>query len=110
MRDRQSFFEQVYDLVRGVPAGRVATYGQIASLLGLPHGARTVGWALRAGHAPADLPWHRVINSSGRISLRAGQGAELQRALLEDEGVTFGVDGRIDLTQFGWDGNVCMRF
>jgi methylated-DNA-protein-cysteine methyltransferase related protein len=71
-------------------------------LLGQTRAARTVGWALRAAHTPDDVPWHRVVNGSGRISLRAGYGAELQRALLEDEGVEFDLSGRIDLGRFGY--------
>ena len=56
------------------------------------------------GVSEADVPWQRVVNSQGQISLRAGAGGELQRVLLEDEGVEFGINGRIDLKQFGWDG------
>lgn len=102
-----SFFERVYRLVRQIPRGRVASYGQIAALLGHPQAARTVGWALNAlrGGEVADVPWQRVINSAGRISIsRADLGADLQRALLEEEGVAFDARGYVDWRRFGWAG------
>jgi methylated-DNA-protein-cysteine methyltransferase-like protein len=98
------FFDQVYTLVRCIPSGRVATYGQIARLLAQPHAARTVGWAMRDVPEGSDIPWHRVINVGGRISLADPEGAAEQRCLLQAEGVVFGFDGRIDLDTFGWDG------
>lgn len=101
----ESFFERVYQVVRLIPAGRVATYGQVAHLLGAPRAARTVGWALRAVPAGSGVPWQRVVNSRGTISLGQGAGgAEIQRALLEEEGVRFDEEGRIDLARFGWAG------
>jgi methylated-DNA-protein-cysteine methyltransferase-like protein len=100
-----SFFERVYHVVRLIPAGRVATYGQVARLLGAPRAARTVGWALRAVPADSGVPWQRVVNARGTISLgRGAGGAEIQRALLEEEGVVFDEQGRIDLAHFGWAG------
>jgi len=80
------FYKQVYQLVRAIPSGRVATYGQVAALLGKPRGARLVGWALNT--CPKDVPWQRVINRKGMISienLRASKA--LQAELLETEGV-----------------------
>jgi methylated-DNA-protein-cysteine methyltransferase-like protein len=96
------FFEQVYALVEQIPPGRVATYGQLAALLGTPRGARAVGWALRAlGASRAKtIPWHRVVGAGGRISLRAGTGPIVQRRRLRAEGVRFHND-RIDLTEYG---------
>ena len=95
------YFAQVYALVRQVPAGRVVTYGQIATALGDPRRARVVGWALRA--CPEDVPWHRVVNSRGGLSLGpAHGGVNLQRALLEDEGIEFDAAGHIDLRIYGW--------
>ena len=87
----QSFFRRVYALVRKVPPGRVVTYGQVALLLGKPHGARAVGWALRAldPRLEARVPWHRVVGQGGRISLREGPGGLLQRRRLRAEGVRF---------------------
>jgi methylated-DNA-protein-cysteine methyltransferase-like protein len=101
------FFERVYRLVRQIPAGKVASYGQIAALLGHPQAARTVGWALSAlrGDQAAAVPWQRVINSAGRISIsRVDLSADLQRALLEAEGVEFDARGHVDLRRFGWEG------
>jgi methylated-DNA-protein-cysteine methyltransferase-like protein len=100
-----SFFDQVYQLVRRVPPGRVATYGQIARLLGNPRAARTVGWALHSLPEGSDVPWQRVINAQGTVSLDArGPGGALQRALLEAEGVCFDEHGHIDLGVYGWTG------
>lgn len=95
-------FEAIVAVLRRIPRGKVATYGQIAALAGNPRGARQVARALHAASGTRKLPWHRVINSSGRISLPPGRGYELQRALLEDEGVEFGAGERINLKRFGW--------
>jgi methylated-DNA-protein-cysteine methyltransferase-like protein len=98
-----SFFEEVYRVVDMIPSGRVATYGQIAAYLGNPRAARTVGWALSSLPERMDVPWHRVINSLGRISGPArGRRASEQRAMLEEEGITFDNSGRIDLGKYGW--------
>jgi methylated-DNA-protein-cysteine methyltransferase related protein len=93
-------FARVYALARRVPRGRVTTYGSIARALGVPRGARLVGWALRA--CPDDVPWHRVVNAQGKISWRPTGGHHRQRARLQREGVRFGRGGRIDLERFGW--------
>jgi methylated-DNA-protein-cysteine methyltransferase-like protein len=98
------FFQQVHAIAKRIPRGRVATYGQIAAMLEHPHASRTVGWAMRALPEGSDVPWHRVVNAAGRISLRGSEGAEEQRRLLESDGIDFGPDGRIDLHCFGWDG------
>jgi methylated-DNA-protein-cysteine methyltransferase-like protein len=98
------FFELVYRLVSCIPPGRVTSYGQIARLLDHPHAARTVGWALGGVREGSDVPWHRVINAAGRISIPDPQGAAKQRCLLEAEGVVFDPDGYIDLDRFGWVG------
>lgn len=92
----------VYRFVRTIPRGRVVTYGQIAALLGAPRAARAVGMAMR--HCPAGLPWHRVVNARGGISLRGNVGSMLtQRILLEQEGVTVR-RGRLDLDRYRWTG------
>lgn len=94
--------ERIYTLVRRIPRGRVATYGQIAHLAGFPRHARQVGYAMAALDAD-DVPWHRVVNAQGRISLRRrGEGAQEQRGRLEREGVAFDADGRIDLQRWQW--------
>ena len=92
-------FARVYALVRRIPRGRVASYGSIARALGMPRGARTVGWALAA--CGDDVPWHRVVNAQGKISWRPTGGYHLQRARLHQEGVRF-ARGRVDLEKFGW--------
>jgi methylated-DNA-protein-cysteine methyltransferase-like protein len=98
-----STWERIYAAVRRVPRGRVATYGQIAELAGLPGGARQVGYALHALRDHHDVPWQRVVNARGSVSARSIPGPEeMQRALLEDEGVEFGLGGRIDLGRYRW--------
>jgi methylated-DNA-protein-cysteine methyltransferase-like protein len=96
------FFETVYAVVRRIPRGRVATYGQVALLAGSPRGARAVGWALRAldPRAERTVPWHRVVGAAGRISLRAGFGPLQQRRRLRAEGVRFRA-GCVDLAHHG---------
>jgi methylated-DNA-protein-cysteine methyltransferase-like protein len=94
----------VYRVVQQIPAGQVATYGQIAALAGMPGAARQVGWALSALDAEDDVPWHRVINAQGQISHRgAGDSVDLQRALLESEGIEFSHRGRVDLGRYAWE-------
>jgi methylated-DNA-protein-cysteine methyltransferase related protein len=96
-------FARILATVRRVPRGRVATYGQIARVAGLPRHARHVGWALHALPAHSSVPWHRVLNARGAISLRGADGAaDTQRLRLEREGVRFGASGRVSLKQFGW--------
>lgn len=105
MADKSSFFEQVHEVVRRIPPGKVATYGQIARMLSQPRAARTVGWALRATPEGDDVPWQRVVNSKGTISFRPGSpGEAIQRGLLEAEGVVLNEKGRIDLKVYGWEG------
>lgn len=89
----QSFFTQVHEIVGRIPRGKVATYGQIAFLLASPRGARAVGWAMR--QCPGELPWHRVIRSDGTLASIGPW--ELQRMLLEAEGIPFLPDGRVDI-------------
>lgn len=93
------FNQEVYRLVRQVPAGKVVTYGQVARVLNKPRGARAVGWALSAAPQGA-CPWQRVINSQGRVSPRENAGE--QQRLLESEGVTF-KNGVVDLSDFGYE-------
>lgn len=103
MPERSSTWDRFYLVVRRVPRGRVATYGQIARLAGLPRHARHVGYALAALDGASDVPWHRVVDAAGRVKLRATPGADrLQRARLEREGVRFDAGGRIDLARHGW--------
>jgi methylated-DNA-protein-cysteine methyltransferase-like protein len=96
-------WERVYGVVRRIPRGRVATYGQVARLAGLGGNARLVGYALHAIPEYSAVPWHRVINAKGEISLPPEGGGDLtQRLLLEREGVRFNARGRVDLEVFAW--------
>jgi methylated-DNA-protein-cysteine methyltransferase-like protein len=95
---------QIWSVVRRIPRGKVATYGQIAELAGIEGHARQVGYALNALPEGSPVPWHRVVNSFGEISARSADDShELQRMLLEAEGVEFDVRGRLDLRRFRWD-------
>ncbi len=95
-------YERVYAVVRRVPRGRVATYGQVARLAGLVNGARQAGYALHALRPHTAVPWHRVLNAAGRITLGDVAGAVTQRLLLEREGVRFDAAGRVDLARYLW--------
>jgi methylated-DNA-protein-cysteine methyltransferase-like protein len=100
-----SYYNDIYELVKGIPPGKVSTYGRIAQLTPVPRGARGVGWAL-AGLSP-DLaqvvPWWRVINAEGRISNQVN--ASLQRDMLEAEGIVFDDRGYVDLAACVWEGD-----
>lgn len=97
-------YERIYAVVREIPAGRVATYGQIAAIVG-DCTARMVGYALAATPPGSDVPWQRVINAQGKISLRANSGENtLQRQLLEEEGVRFDEQNRVNFRQYRWLG------
>ena len=100
---KPSTYSDIYAVVSSIPIGRVATYGQVAQLAGLPRRARLVGYALSA-LTDKTVPWHRVVNAQGKISPRAdgNPAAEMQRLLLEEEGVTFDAHGRIPLERFRW--------
>jgi methylated-DNA-protein-cysteine methyltransferase-like protein len=110
--NQTAYYERVWTLVRQIPAGKVSTYGRIASYLSPPEGmserayrvrgARLVGGAMAA--CPVDVPWQRVINSQGKVSLRKGGAGEEQRILLEEEGVIFDERERVDLSLFVWEG------
>lgn len=95
-------YRRIYAAVREIPPGRVATYGGIARHVGAST-PRQVGYAMAALPADGDVPWHRVINSRGEVSLRkSGYGDSIQRELLEEEGVYFDRNGRVNLGRFGW--------
>lgn len=101
--ENTDFFKRVYDIVAQIPAGCVMTYGQIAQILGNPRAARAVGYAMNGAPPARNLPCHRVVNRLGTMApgyLFGGQ--ENQRHLLEQEGVTFLADGRIDLKKHLW--------
>ena len=99
-----NFYDAVHSLVRDIPAGRVMTYGQIATILGAPRAARAVGYALRALEEGTDVPWQRVINSKGGVSARGdNQRPSLQYELLAEEGVVFGMNDTCDLGLYRWE-------
>jgi len=110
--DPSAYKNRVWEIVRQIPQGQVATYGQVAALIPPPigvepkdylaFGARWVGGAMAA--CPVDVPWQRVINSQGKISLPQGGGYEDQRQLLEEEGILFDERNRIDLSKYRWAG------
>ncbi|HYC22734.1 MAG TPA: MGMT family protein [Candidatus Bathyarchaeia archaeon] len=96
-------YSRIYAVVRRIPRGKVATYGQVAALAGLPGHARQVGYALHVLSATTSVPWHRVVNASGEVSRRVLRPwEELQRRLLEKEGVSFDGRGRIELRRERW--------
>lgn len=98
-----NFFQQVYEIVRQIPAGRVTTYGHIARILGRPRSARAVGYALHVNPEPGVTPCHRVVNREGRLAPGfAFGGTDVQRQLLEQEGVVVDKDGFVDLSLYLW--------
>ncbi|AUS95518.1 cysteine methyltransferase [Clostridium thermosuccinogenes] len=97
------FFEEVYEVVKRIPKGKVATYGQIAAMTGYPRRARMVGWALHANPYQGIVPCHRVVNRKGELSGGfAFGGPEVQKMLLEKEGIIFNEDGIINLEKYLW--------
>lgn len=101
-----SFRESVWEVVAGIPRGYVLTYGQVASLAGLPNAARRVSGALRQAPKHRDLPWHRVVNAQGKISIpEESRWYQRQKNRLQSEGVVL-LKGKIDLQRFGWKGVV----
>jgi methylated-DNA-protein-cysteine methyltransferase related protein len=101
MTDASESYRRIWQAVREIPRGRVATYGQIADAAGLPKQARQAGYALHALPKDTDVPWHRVINAQGKISFPPGTRAyKEQRKRLEAEGIVF-INGRVDLARHG---------
>lgn len=97
----------IYKVVKKIPRGRVATYGQIAALACMPRAARQVGYALRATPDNVKIPWHRVVNAQGRVSMRLKDwqsgGDDLQKILLEAEDIEFNDTGKLDLKRYRWE-------
>jgi methylated-DNA-protein-cysteine methyltransferase related protein len=95
--------KSIYAMAHRIPVGHVATYGQIATLIGFPRHARQIGYALAALENNTSIPWHRVVNARGKISPRGIYGSDdYQRLLLEEEGITFNDNDSISLKQFQW--------
>ncbi|MCK4857323.1 MAG: MGMT family protein [candidate division Zixibacteria bacterium] len=99
---KTSLTQRIKDIIKQIPRGRVATYGLIAAQAGNPRAARQVVRVLRSSSRKDELPWHRVINRQGHISLKPNQGYELQKALLEEEGILFDDNDSIDLDRCLW--------
>ena len=97
-----TFHDRAAQVIKSIPKGKVATYGQIAALAGEPRGARQVVRVLNTSSEKHKLPWYRVINRNGQISLPPGGGYELQKSMLEKEGVKFGLDDTVNLNRFQW--------
>lgn len=99
-----STYDVIYDIVCKIPKGRVATYGQVARLAGNPRLARVVGYALHVNPKPGVIPCHRVVNREGKTADSfAFGGGDIQRQMLEQEGIIFENDGYIDLKKYGWN-------
>jgi len=94
----------IVSIIKGVPRGRVASYGGIAAMAGLPNGARQVVRVLHSCSEKKALPWHRILRKDGTIALPRGAGFELQGKLLRREGVAVSRDGRVDMARFAWPG------
>jgi len=98
----QLFHYKAIEIIKNIPSGKVATYGQVATLAGSPRAARQVVRVLHSSSRKENLPWYRVVNREGCISLPVGREYELQKSLLENEGVEFGLQDKIDLKRFLW--------
>lgn len=100
----QGFFDRVYEVVKQVPRGKVITYGDVARLCGNPRMSRQVGWALHCNSQPGVIPCHRVVFSNGSVCTGfAFGGKEVQKAMLEEEGVEVSPDYKIDLKKYRWE-------
>ncbi len=102
MRENETFTQKVKDIIKKIPPGKVCTYGQIAAYAGNPRGARQVAWVLHSSSRKDNLPWHRVVNSKGGISLKPNYGYEIQKQLLEKEGIAFDSNDTIDFDRYLW--------
>ena len=103
MTEHDKLFDRIYKVVRQVPRGKVASYGQIAQIVGKGCHARMVGYAMAGTPEGSGVPWQRIVNREGKVSL-PGEGGVIQRMRLEAEGVVFDARGRIDMKRFGWQG------
>lgn len=97
------FTQDVIKIIKNIPVGKVLTYGKIAKLAGNPRAARQVSWLLHSSSNKYNLPWHRVINSQGRIVLKSEDGKDFQKILLEKEGIKFVDENRVDLKKYLWE-------
>ncbi|MBE6820136.1 MAG: MGMT family protein [Ruminococcaceae bacterium] len=98
-------FEKIYDVVKKIPKGKVASYGTVAAIAGNPRWSRVVGYALHVNPEPDKIPCHRVVTRNGEVSKAFAFGGDnMQRLLLTEEGVSFLADGRVDMKKHGWSG------
>ncbi len=105
MKQKSELYERIFSITKSIPSGKVATYGQIAKIVGCS--PRVAGYAMHSVSQEDEVPWFRVINSKGKISFPEGsEGYDEQRAILEAEGIVFDEKGKIDLTKFGWETNL----
>ncbi|MFC0139542.1 MGMT family protein [Erwinia mallotivora] len=104
MSEQDNFYQRIWQIVAAIPFGRVTTYGEIARLAGSPRAARQVGGVLKRLPRGSKLPWHRVINRQGQISL-SGDDLQRQRQALLAEGIEVSAEGKIALSQYRWDIN-----
>jgi methylated-DNA-protein-cysteine methyltransferase-like protein len=100
--EASSFSQRVKEIIKKIPRGKVATYGQIAAYAGHPRAARQVVWILNSSSRKDKLPWHRVINRNGQISLKPNSGYEIQKMLLQREGVKFDKNDAVDFEFYLW--------
>ncbi|MFX0076636.1 MAG: MGMT family protein [Candidatus Hermodarchaeota archaeon] len=98
-----NFTQDVIKIIKSIPVGKVLTYGKIAKLAGNPRAARQVSWLLHSSSKKHNLPWHRVINSQGKIVLKSEDGKDFQKVLLESEGIEFVEKDRVDLKKYLWE-------
>jgi len=98
-----NFTQDVIKIIQNIPVGKVLTYGRIAKLAGNPRAARQVSWLLHSSTKKYNLPWHRVINSQGKIVLKSQDGKDYQKILLEKEGIEFAENNKIDLKKYLWE-------
>lgn len=103
---QEALYAVIYEVVNDIPAGKVATYGQIAQLIGLPRHARHVGIALSRLAADTTIPWHRVVNAQGKMHTKQGRQQSFQQQRLEKEGIVFTAANRIHLKKFQWNPTV----
>lgn len=103
MQKLNSFSERAIFVMKNIPPGRVLSYGAVAALAGNPRAARQVSWLINSSTKKHKLPWFRIINSKGRISIIQPEGYERQKGLLEKEGVEFSADDSVDLERYLWE-------
>lgn len=103
MTNLNSFSERAIFVMKKIPPGRVLSYGAVAALAGNPRGARQVSWLINSSTKKHNIPWFRIINSKGKISIIQPEGYESQKRLLEEEGIEFASDDSVDLKRYLWD-------